>query len=224
MSDPSDPSRTEGAAPAAGAPDRSGDAVPEPPAPAHHTAREHSVRIPHSPGSAPVLPVLPEGTTERTAPAGSSIPAERVKDTTATGGEAAAAPGPAAEERTVPAPEPTVKTGVGEAIPALPRTASQSDAATTPVAARPARATEAAARGEATAPARPATAAHAKTGSAGLAQQLVRSAGAEQEPLVGSADFGWKVLNISMTVGLLALTVIALVSCARVALTLVSLL
>lgn len=37
----------------------------------------------------------------------------------------------------------------------------------------------------------------------------------EQAPLAGSADLGWNVLNVVMTIGVIALGIIALVSCSK---------
>jgi hypothetical protein len=51
--------------------------------------------------------------------------------------------------------------------------------------------------------------------AARLAKAATIVADKEQEPLAGSADLGWNVLNVVMTVGAIALGIIALVSCAR---------
>lgn len=63
-----------------------------------------------------------------------------------------------------------------------------------------------------------------KSGGAGYAVKLVKGVDAEQEPLVGSADFGWKVFNALMTLGLIALSVIAVISCVHMASALFSIL
>lgn len=51
--------------------------------------------------------------------------------------------------------------------------------------------------------------------AARLAKAATIVADKEQEPLAGSADLGWNVLNVVMTVGMVALAIIALVSCGK---------
>ena len=71
---------------------------------------------------------------------------------------------------------------------------------------------------------KPPTADAARHGGAGHASRLAKGAEAGQDPLVGSADLGWWVLNATMTVGLIALSAIVLYSCARMVATLFSIL
>jgi hypothetical protein len=51
--------------------------------------------------------------------------------------------------------------------------------------------------------------------AARLAKAATIVADKEQEPLAGSADLGWNVLNVVMTIGMIALGIIALLSCGK---------
>jgi hypothetical protein len=52
-------------------------------------------------------------------------------------------------------------------------------------------------------------------GASRLAKAATIVADKEQEPLAGSADLGWNVLNVVMMIGMVALGIIALVSCGK---------
>ena len=150
-------------------------------------------------------------------PPDSAAPADRTVP--ATGAEQAASP--AGKSHGVRVPRSEGAPGVSERADSPPAVSPPSRAgrpAGDPAAVPPTDgAPAAAAKPAAPAPAKHAPARAAEGGKAapGYAAQLAKGTAAEQEPLVGSESFGWRVLEISMTVGLIALAVITAVSCWR---------
>ena len=163
----------------------------------------HSVRVPLEPRAAPPRPATP---------AAEAAPVV-AKPAPAAGPVQAAAPAPAVVPAPAEAPTTPPAAAAPPATPAAPASQGVGDAPAAPVAAKAASTAAAPVKKPPTPPApqiprNPGAAAR-------LAKAATIVADKEQEPLAGSADLGWNVLNVVMTIGMIALGIIALVSCAR---------